>query len=48
MLKTAYCYKNLGELASAREAMELLVARFPGTPAAELAREQLARLGGPR
>ncbi len=44
MLKTALCYKNLGELQLARDVLRQLVRLYPSTSTAELAREQLARL----
>ena len=44
MLKTALCYKNLGELQLARDVLRQLVRLYPSTSTAELAREQIARL----
>lgn len=43
MLKTALCYKNLGERDLTRDVLRQLVRLYPSTSAAELAREQLSR-----
>ncbi len=45
MLKTALCYKNLGETRLARDTLAQLVSLYPGTNAASIGRRQLQRLG---
>lgn len=44
MVKTALCYKNLGETALATDVLRQLIRLYPSTSAAELARDQLSRL----
>ncbi len=45
MLKTALCYVNLGEQRLAKDTFEQLLAMYPGTPTAKVAKVRLARLG---
>jgi len=44
MLKTGYCYYELGEWAKARANLNQVVARYPGTPAAKSAEQRLAKM----
>lgn len=48
MLKTALCYKNLGETRLARDTFSQLMNLYSGTHAADIARKQLALLGDQR
>jgi tol-pal system protein YbgF len=44
MLKTGYCYYELGEWAKARANLNQVIARYPGTPAAKSAEQRLAKM----
>jgi TolA-binding protein len=44
MLKTGYSHYELGELAKARESLNQVMARYPGTPAAKSAEQRLAKM----
>ncbi|MEW6332097.1 MAG: tol-pal system protein YbgF [Pseudomonadota bacterium] len=44
MLKIGYCRYDLGEWAKAREALNQVIARYPGQPAAKSAEQRLAKM----
>jgi TolA-binding protein len=44
MLKTGYSHYDLGEWAKARESLNQVIARYPGTPAAKSAEQRLAKM----
>jgi tol-pal system protein YbgF len=48
MLKTGLCYVHLGEHSDANEVFGHLMRQYPGTPAAEIAREQRGRIEAKR
>ncbi len=48
MLKIGYCYSELKDLASARETLEAVIQRFPGTTVAKLAEGRLRGLDAER